>query len=54
MHGVGIFDRGYKKMTDPIISAIKYSRELFTHLEEFFIRATGRSAIEFSVVLNGE
>ena len=37
-------------MTDPIKSTIEYGRELFAHLEEFFLRATGKSATKFATV----
>ena len=37
-------------MTDPIKSTVEYSRELFAHLEEFFLRATGKSAAKFATV----
>ncbi len=37
-------------MTDPIKSIVEYGRELFGHLEEFFLRVTGKSAAEFATV----
>lgn len=37
-------------MTDPLKSTVKYSRELFAHLTEFFSRATGQSAASFATV----
>ncbi len=37
-------------MTDPIKSTVEYSRELFAHLEEFFLRATGKSAAKFATI----
>lgn len=37
-------------MTDPIKNVVGYSRELFAHLEEFFLRATGKSATRFATL----
>lgn len=37
-------------MTDPIKSTVEYGREFFAHLEEFFLRATGKSAAKFATV----
>ncbi|MEN8131046.1 MAG: hypothetical protein ABFS45_12795 [Pseudomonadota bacterium] len=37
-------------MTDPIKSTVEYGRELFAHLEEFFLQATGKSAAKFATI----
>lgn len=37
-------------MADPIKNTVEYGRELFAHLEEFFLRATGKSAAKFATV----
>ena len=37
-------------MTDPIKSTVEYGRGLFARLEEFFLRATGKSAAEFATI----
>lgn len=37
-------------MTDPIKSTVEYGRELFDYYEEFFVRATGKSAAAFASV----
>ncbi len=37
-------------MTDPLKNLVQYERELFAHLDEFFVRATGKHATEFSTV----
>lgn len=39
-------------MADPIKSTIEYGRELFAHLDEFFLRATGMSPGNFATVEN--
>ena len=37
-------------MADPIKSTVEYGRELFAHLEEFFLLATGKSAAKFATI----
>jgi len=37
-------------MADPVKNTIDYGRELFAYLEEFFLRATGKSPAEFATV----
>ena len=37
-------------MTDPIKSTVEYGRCLFARLEEFFLRATGKSAAKFATI----
>jgi len=37
-------------MADPIKSIVEYGREFFAHLEEFFLRATGKTAAKFAAV----
>jgi acyl carrier protein phosphodiesterase len=37
-------------MGDPIKNTVEYGRELFAHLEEFFLRVTGKTATEFATV----
>jgi hypothetical protein len=37
-------------MTDPIKRTVEYSRDLFAHLEEFFLQATGKTAAKFANV----
>jgi hypothetical protein len=37
-------------MADPIKNTVEYGRELFAHLEEFFLRATGKSAAKFATI----
>ena len=39
-------------MNDPVKNGIDYNREYFAHLDEFFVRATGKSAAEFSSIEN--
>src|SRR4051794_29514718 len=39
-------------MPDPLDQAKSYLRDLFSCLDEFFVRATGKSAISFSSIEN--
>ncbi len=37
-------------MTNPIQNSIEYNRKYFAYLDEFFVRATGKSATEFASI----
>ena len=37
-------------MQDPIKILVAYQRDLFLRLDEFFVRATGKTASEFSTI----